>query len=391
MRLTFIAFKYNFESGGGASFELDAKIRSLLKFGHTAQVVTLFSTQNNFPANLPYKVIQNHTHGTRLITIQKQVVKVLREYQNETDVFLVDGQFGYGSGYYRWRGGQAPVLVHFNRELSSFPASTRKFLSAPSFLFKQKVRFLLERVLLFPILNKNNLFTFTSPVLQNLYVSYGLNSAKTLVMPDFFNSANFLNQINKTQVLNLQAKQKTQFTILSGGRLVPEKGLDVVIRAFAKLKNLANYKLIITGDGSELNSLKKLAGELNISKQITFTGWVSKQDNYNLFKNADIYVVPRWRPELTSMIVLEAMAFMVPYIVTAGTALAWQAANSALFYVDEDSNGLTKRIEELAGNPSLRVKLINNGLIRLKELDASELAPKLNNALQQLKKTPQRP
>lgn len=388
MRLTFIAFKYNFESGGGASFELDAKIKSLLKFGHTAQVVTLFSTQNNFPAVLPYKVCAEQVSNLRFFSIQKKVVSILKKYQNQTDIFLVDGQFGYGSGYYRWRGGQVPVLVHFNRELSSFPASTRKNKSALLLAIKQKIRLILERQLFFKILNINDLFTFTSPVLQALYVTYGINAAKTMVMPDFFNSDDFLSQINKTQVLNLQAKQNTQFTILSGGRLVPEKGLDVVIKAFAKLKNLVNYKLIITGDGPELNSLKKLAEELNISEQITFTGWLSKQKNYNLFKNASIYVVPRWRPELTSMIVLEAMAFMVPYIVTAGTALAWQAGDSALFYADEDSDELAKKIEELVSNPSLRVKLISNGLNRLKQLDASELAPKLNNALQQLKKTP---
>ena len=144
MRLTFIVFKLNFEAGGGACYELDTKVRSLMKFGHMVTVVTLFSPQNKIPAGLPYKIVQEQVKTTHLFDIQKFVCRILRRYQNETDIFQVDGQFGYGSGWYRMTGGKKPVLVHFNRELSSFPESTRKTIIPPPFSLKKKMRFVFE-------------------------------------------------------------------------------------------------------------------------------------------------------------------------------------------------------------------------------------------------------
>lgn len=388
MKLIFVVFKLNFESGGGACYEVDAKINALLKLGHTATVITLFSSQNKLPADLKYKIVEENIGSHSLLNIQKKVCALLRKYEKDADIFNVDGQFGYGSGWYRWRGGITPVVVHFNRELSSFPDSTRKADLTSVFSVKKKIRFIFERFFCFPLLNHNSLFTFTSPILLEFYIRFGLKRLKAMVMPDFFNSHEFLKQINQPQVLNMRSQQKSQWTILSGGRLVSEKGLDVVIKAFAKLNNPKRFKLIITGEGPEKENLIKLAKGFGIAKVIDFTGWVSKEQNYNLFKQTDFYVVPRWRPELTSMIVLEAMAFMVPYVVTKNTALAWQAQNSALVYNDEDSVDLADKIVRLADDPNLRINLIKNGLRRVEELDCVQSARRLNEVIENLKKTP---
>lgn len=384
MRVIFIAFKLNFDTGGGACYELDLKINALLKLGHTATVVTLFSSQNKLPAGLKYKVVEEQVKSCSLLDIQKKVFNLLRRHQDDANLFHVDGQFGYGSGWYRARGGTVPVVVHFNRELSSFPDSTRRRDFASAFSIKKRSRFLVERLCFFPIMNKNDLFTFTSPILQELYVKHGLERNKTMVTPDFFDSQKILQGVDRRQVLNSRVQSKQSTTILSGGRMVREKGLDVVIRALAKINNPERFRLIITGDGPEKDNLLRLTQELKIEKLVDFTGWVSKEENYNLFKQADIYVVPRWRPELTSMIVLEAMSFMVPYIVTKDTALAWQAQDSALVYNDEDDADLADKIEKLVSNSDLRGDLIKKGLQRLEDFNCDRLARQLGGAMENL-------
>lgn len=369
MRLVFIAFKLNFESGGGACYELDAKINALLKLGHTATVITLFSSQNKLIASLKYKIIEEQVKTYHFLDIQKKVCFLLRKYQNEADIFHVDGQFGYGSGWYRLRGGRVPVAVHFNRELSSFPESTRKKNIPSPFSLKKRLRFIFERLFCFPIMNYNDLFTFTSPILQELYVKHGIKREKTKVLPDFFDSQELQKNIDISEIIKLRSEQKKQWTILCGGRMVPEKGLDIIIQALAVINSSENFRLVITGTGPEMDNLKKLAQEFGVNNIVNFTGWLPKEEVYKLFKQADIYVVSRWRPELTSMQVLEAMAYLVPFIVIKDTAIAWQAQGSALEFTDENYQELAERIESFVNNPALRIRLIKRGLQRLKELD----------------------
>lgn len=381
MRLTFIVFKLNFEAGGGACYELDAKVGSLMKFGHTVTVVTLFSSQNKIPDGLPYKIIQEQAQTTHLFDIQKTVCHILRQHQDETDVFHVDGQFGYGSGWYCRSGGKKPVLVHFNRELSSFPESTRKTIVSPPFSLKNKLRFVFERLFGFPLMNHNNLFTFTSPILQELYIKYGVRRDKTAVVPDFFDSQELQKNIDPSEIIKLRSEQKKQWTILCGGRLISEKGFDIIVHALKYLKQPERFKLIITGSGPEEENLKKLVKELKVESLVNFTGWLTKEEVYKLFLQADFFVIPRWRPELTSMLALEAMALMVPYIVTENTAIAWQAGDSALTFEDEDYQQLAEQIALLADNSELRIRLINKGLHRLGKLNSQVIAPQLEKLL----------
>ncbi|MDO8499667.1 MAG: glycosyltransferase family 4 protein [bacterium] len=384
MRLIFLVLKFNFATGGGSSYELDTKIRALIGRGHTATVVTLFSKQNSFPPNLPYSVIEESANSLGLLDLQMTAYRALNKYTDQADAFYLEGQFGYGGGWYRLRGGRTPVMVHFNRELSSFPASTRQADAPRPFLLKPKLRFMLERLIGFPLMNLNNLFTFTSPILRDLYIKYGLARKKTLIVPDFFDSHELQKKINTSEVLKSRAEQKAVWTIICGGRMVKEKGFDIVIRALASVKNPEQFRLIITGSGPEEANLKQLALDLKIDSLVNFPGWLEREEAYRLFQQADIFVVPRWRPELTSMLVLEAMAFMVPYIVTKDTALAWQAGDSALKFADENYTELAEQIELLVHDPELRVRIVERGLRKLAELDSTALIAGLDVALLEL-------
>jgi len=78
--------------------------------------------------------------------------------------------------------------------------------------------------------------------------------------------------------------------IVSAGRMIPEKGYDVLISAFARIKlQFKDLKLIILGDGTERNNLEALIRKLNLEEEVLLYGFV--QNVYPFFNKATVCVV----------------------------------------------------------------------------------------------------
>ena len=83
--------------------------------------------------------------------------------------------------------------------------------------------------------------------------------------------------------------EKPEF-IVSAGRFIPEKGFDILIKSFAKLKkDRPNLKLVILGNGPLKASYIDLAAENNLLGDLYFPGYV--QNVYPYFKKANLCVV----------------------------------------------------------------------------------------------------
>ena len=89
------------------------------------------------------------------------------------------------------------------------------------------------------------------------------------------------------------------------GRLVPRKGFDVLIRAFAGA-GLLHARLAIVGDGAERRRLERIAGE-----QVTFTGF--RRDVKDLYQAFDLFVCPS-SYEPFGRVIAEALDGGVPVI-----------------------------------------------------------------------------
>lgn len=104
-----------------------------------------------------------------------------------------------------------------------------------------------------------------------------------------------LNLIALSQIEGIKELEKPFFDsfIVSAGRLIPEKGFDILIRAFARLKQeddkYIDLKLVILGEGSERIKLEELIRELNLEKEVLLRGLVLNV--YPYFKKADVCVV----------------------------------------------------------------------------------------------------
>jgi glycosyltransferase involved in cell wall biosynthesis len=102
-------------------------------------------------------------------------------------------------------------------------------------------------------------------------------------------------------------------TVISVGRLVKQKGFDVLLRAFARLRTQHNVRLIVIGDGPLADSLRGLAESLSIRNDVMFLG--NQPNPHKFVSRADLFALSsRW--EGFGNVVVEALACGVPVVAT---------------------------------------------------------------------------
>ena len=104
--------------------------------------------------------------------------------------------------------------------------------------------------------------------------------------------------------------------IFAIGRLVFEKGIQHLICAMPKiLQNYNDVKLVIAGNGSMMEELKKLAYDIGVAEKVYFTGYLAGNNVQKMYKCADIAVFPSTY-EPFGIVALEAMLGEVPVVVS---------------------------------------------------------------------------
>ncbi len=120
-------------------------------------------------------------------------------------------------------------------------------------------------------------------------------------------------------VMKTSWERKKQILFLS--RIHVKKGINYLIEAVAALKeDLKDYKINIVGEGEEsyINDLKQLAFRLGVANNICFIGGVYGDKKWELFRNADLFVLPT-HSENFGIVVAESLACGTPVMTTKGT------------------------------------------------------------------------
>jgi glycosyltransferase involved in cell wall biosynthesis len=106
--------------------------------------------------------------------------------------------------------------------------------------------------------------------------------------------------------------------ILYGGRLAPEKGVHLLIKAYSMLarKAQAKFELVICGSGPLESELKDLASSCGIQDKVTFISWLPNPEFIKKLAESAIFVMPSVY-EGMPMALLEAMASGKPVIASA--------------------------------------------------------------------------
>jgi glycosyltransferase involved in cell wall biosynthesis len=96
------------------------------------------------------------------------------------------------------------------------------------------------------------------------------------------------------------------YDLLFAGRLSPNKGVDVAVRALAL--STVRPRMAIAGEGPELANLVRLAEELGVSGQIDFLGWRAHEDIVQLHSAQTVLLTPSQWPDPAPLVAAEAAA-----------------------------------------------------------------------------------
>ena len=164
--------------------------------------------------------------------------------------------------------------------------------------------------------------------------------------------------------------------ILSVGRLVPRKGVDLVIRALPYLREAGfdDVELLIVGGGGdsgvldadpEVRRLLGLAAELGVADQVRLQGQVARGEMPGIFRSADAVVCAPWY-EPFGIVPLEAMACGVPVVAAAVGGLRDTVVDhgTGLHVPPRDPEAIASALAMLLRNRSLRAELGNAGKVR---------------------------
>jgi glycosyltransferase involved in cell wall biosynthesis len=141
------------------------------------------------------------------------------------------------------------------------------------------------------------------------------------------------------------------------GRLSGEKGLDVLLDAFAHVaEQMPDARLVLVGDGPERGSLEARARDLSIADRVEFLG--QRSDVPALMVDLNLYVLPS-RTEGLPMALLEAMAARLPIVATrvGGIPEAVADGESALLVSPEDPTALAEAMMRVLSETGLAERL----------------------------------
>ena len=141
--------------------------------------------------------------------------------------------------------------------------------------------------------------------------------------------------------------------VLYVSRMSYRKGPHVLLNAFSKIEDAT---LVIVGSGEMLPFLKAQAKFLGIEDRVVFMGYVPDDLLPEIFKMADIFVLPSVSSEAFGIVVLEAMASGVPVIATdvGGIPEVLKENEAGLLIPPGNELELRKAIQKLLNNEELR-------------------------------------
>lgn len=172
--------------------------------------------------------------------------------------------------------------------------------------------------------------------------------------------------IERRPILTEKLTDKNNVKIFFTGRLVYYKGVDVLLKAFAKVKNC---ELFIAGTGELENKLKGYAKTHGLENTVHFLGFLPDNELRQAYADCDIFVLPSVvKSEAFGIVQLEAMIYGKPVINTklsSGVPHVSIHGETGITVPPSDPVILAKAINRLAADKTLRERLGKNAALRV--------------------------
>ncbi len=188
--------------------------------------------------------------------------------------------------------------------------------------------------------------------IRDYLIAQGWDPARTHYLPNFVDESD--DPKRSRDDLGLPSDRPL---IFAAGRLHPNKGFDILIRALAQVPEA---HLCIAGSGPIGDDLRRLADEIGVGDRITWLGWVDGLAAY--YRTADVFVCSS-RHEPLGNVVVEAWAAGCPVVAVAaqGPAELIEDGVSGVLTPLEDHAGLADAIVTVLAQRDLAQSLLESG------------------------------
>lgn len=268
----------------------------------------------------------------------------------------------------RWR----PDVVLFSNVAAALagPVLARRGVPYAVLAHGAELRGNRQRLIAGPVLKRAARVLANSRFTRDLVTSLGADPARTVVVNP---GAPEPRLVDPARVAALRVRLGlTGRVLLTVARLVPHKGIDLVLRALREIPKDVSY--LIAGEGPERAALESLAGDLGVAARVRFAGRLSDDDLAAAYAAADAFVLTSrdlgdGGVEGFGIAILEAGSFGVPAIASGSGGIpdALLDGETGLLVDPDDIAGLTRVLHALLSDPA-RAQSMGN---RARDLAAS--------------------
>jgi glycosyltransferase involved in cell wall biosynthesis len=169
------------------------------------------------------------------------------------------------------------------------------------------------------------------------------------------------------------AIKKNEKIVLFLGRVTMQKGPEYFIAAARKvLEVLDDVKFIMAGSGDMIRRTIEMAAAMGIGHKVLFTGFLRGKDVDEIFKKADVYVMPSVS-EPFGIAPLEAIANDVPVIISKQSGVS-EVLQNVLKVDFWDTHEMANKIIAVLKHPPLRNTLREHGAMEVRKLSWADSA-----------------
>ena len=161
--------------------------------------------------------------------------------------------------------------------------------------------------------------------------------------------------------------------VLYVGRVDPEKSLDVLMNAFARvIQKIPEAHIVIVGDGTAREKLEKIATKNGFADHAHFTGRVVGDDLPQLYRTGTMFAITS-KTETQSIVLMEAMASGLPAVAVKAGAVPElvQHGKNGYIYEPDDEESVARGITRILSDPELREKMSSEAVKRIAKHDIS--------------------
>lgn len=185
---------------------------------------------------------------------------------------------------------------------------------------------------------------------------------------------------NQKDINSLKKKlgiKKKDFVVMTVSRLAKEKSVDRIINNHKELvKKYSNMKLLIVGDGPDIDKLKDEAKSLGVSDSVIFTGKVPLSDIPIYYQLGNVFVTAS-KSETQGLTVVEAISSSLPVVAVKDDSFVNSVIEDFNGFVFTDDEKYINSISKLYEDKDLYNRLSNQSRLLSADFSSEYFALKV--------------